>query len=123
DVQSPDHPLNRVMRSLVTRSGALSVQVPKIPVAAIQSFIDRRFVGHSFPQRLTELVAKITGGIPLFMVSLLDELAGRGMLVGGDGRWTLAVSIEEVQAHRPASVKQLIDIQLDRLSAAEQRVL
>ncbi|HVZ31515.1 MAG TPA: hypothetical protein VG963_03770, partial [Polyangiaceae bacterium] len=39
------------------------------------------------------------------------------------GRWTLMVSIEEVQAHRPASVKQLIDMQLDRLSPTEQRVL
>ncbi len=57
------------------------------------------------------------------MVSLLDELAGRGMLVERDDRWVLAVSIDEVRAHRPASVKQLIDMQLDRLPAAEQRVL
>lgn len=123
EIQSPDHPLNRVMRSLVTRSGALAVQVPKIDASAVQSFIDRRFVGHTFPARLTQLVAKITGGTPLFMVSLLEELAGRGMLAERDGRWELTASIEEVQAHRPASVKQLIDIQLDRLAVTEQRVL
>ncbi|HEX7480971.1 MAG TPA: AAA family ATPase [Polyangiales bacterium] len=123
EIQSPDHPLNRVMRLLVARSGALAIQVPKISVAAVQSFIDRRFPGHAFPQQLTELVAKITGGTPLFMVSLLDELAGRGMLAEREGRWTLTVAIDEVQAHRPASVKQLIDMQLDRLSATEQRVL
>jgi len=123
EVQSPDHPLNRVMRSLVARSGALLVEVPKISAAAVQSFIDRRFAGHAFPQQLTNLVTKITGGTPLFLVSLLDELAGRGMLAERDGRWTLAVSIDEVEAHRPASVKQLIDIQLDRLSTTEQRVL
>ncbi len=123
EVQGPDHPLNRVMRSLVARSGALAVEVPKISAAAVQSFIDRRFPGHAFPQQLTNLVTKITGGTPLFMVSLLDELAGRGMLTKRDGRWTMAVSIDEVEAHRPASVKQLIDIQLDRLSATEQRVL
>src|SRR3954464_5493798 len=123
EVQSPDHPLNRVMRSLVARSGARAIEVPKITAAAVQSFIDRRFPGHAFPQQLTNLVTKITGGTPLFMVSLLDELAGRGMLIERDGRWALSVPIDEVEAHRPASVKQLIDIQLDRLSATEQRVL
>lgn len=123
EIQSLDHPLNRVMRSLVARSGALAIQVPKVGLAAMQRFIDRRFVGHAFPERLTELVAKITLGTPLFMVSLLDELAGRRMLAERDGSWTLTVSIDEVQTHRPASVKQLIDMQLDRLSAPEQRVL
>jgi adenylate cyclase len=94
-----------------------------VDVAAIQVFIDRRFPGHVFPEALTAVVARITGGVPLFMVSLLDELAGRGMLAERDGRWSLATSIEDVQAHRPASVRQLIDIQLDRLPAAEQRAL
>lgn len=123
EVQGHDHPLYRVMRTLVARSGALAVEVPRVSAAAVQCFIDRRFAGHALPPELTTLVTKITGGTPLFMVSLLDELAGRGMLTERDGRWTLAVSIDEVKAHRPASVKQLIDIQLDRLSATEQRVL
>jgi hypothetical protein len=123
ETQNPAHPLCSVVRSLVLRSGALAVQVTPIGVAAVQTFIDRRFPGHGLPRQLTDLVASITGGTPLFMVSFLDELAGRGMLVEQDGRWTLTVSIDDVHAHRPASVKQLIDMQLDRLSAAEQRVL
>ncbi len=123
EIQRPDHPLNRVMRSLVARAGAEVVKVPHIDVAAVQSFIDRRFSGHAFPGQLAELIAKITGGTPLYVVSLLDELAGRGMLAERDGTFGLTVSLDEVRAHRPASVKQLIDMQLDRLSAAEQRVL
>jgi len=45
------------------------------------------------------------------------------MIEQRDGRWQLTVSIAEVAAHRPESVKQLIDIQLDRLGDEEQRVL
>ncbi|MCK6544349.1 AAA family ATPase [Myxococcota bacterium] len=123
DVMSPDHPLNRVMRSLVTRSGATALPLAKIDVAAVEAFVDRRFPGHTLPRALTELVAKITGGTPLYVVSLLDELVGRGMITARDGAFALTVSIDDVQAHRPASVKQLIDIQLDRLAPAEQRVL
>jgi DNA-binding winged helix-turn-helix (wHTH) protein/tetratricopeptide (TPR) repeat protein len=123
ELQSPDHPLNPVVRSLVARSGALSIPLPNFSVASVRSFVDRRFAGHDFPPELTDLVTKITGGTPLFMASLLDELAGRGMLADREGRWTLTVSIDEVQAHRPASIKQLLDMQLDRLPAAAQRVL
>jgi DNA-binding winged helix-turn-helix (wHTH) protein len=121
--QNPAHPLSPVVRSLVLRSGALAVKIPQIGLAAVQTFIDRRFPGHELPRQLSDLVARITGGTPLFMVSLLDELAGRGMLAEQNGRWSLTVSIEDVHAHRPASVKQLIDMQIDRLSPAEQRVL
>lgn len=123
EIQRSDHPLNHVMRSLLARSGALALAIPKMGIEAVQSFIDRRFPEHAFPERLTDLVARITGGTPLYMVALLDELADRGMLAERDGKWTLTVSVEDVQAHRPASVKQLIDMQLDRLPASEQKVL
>lgn len=123
ELQSPDHPLTPVARSLVARNGAVSIPLPKFDIASVQRFIDRRFPGHDFPAQLTDLVAKITGGTPLFLVSLLDELAARGMFAQREGRWALTVSLEEVQAHRPASIKQLLDMQLDRLPALAQRVL
>lgn len=119
EIQSAEHPLNRVMRTLVTRAGALALPVSKMNAGSVQRFIDRRFPGHAFPAQLSDLVARITAGTPLFMVKLLDELASREMLVEG----RLEVSIDEIQAHRPASVKQLIDMQLDRLPVGEQRVL
>ena len=123
ELNSPEHPLNPVVRSLVARRGALSLQLPKFGVLSVQSFIDRRFPGHDFPSELTDLVAKISGGTPLFLVSLLEELASRGMFAQREGRWKLTVSIDEVEAHRPASIKQLIDMQLDRLPPGAQRVL
>lgn len=123
ELHSADHPLNHVMRSLVARSGALSMELPILETSSVQTLIDRRFAGHEFPPELVQLVTKISGGTPLFVVSLLDELTGRGMLAERQGRWTLAVPLDEVEAHRPASIKQLIDMQLDRLPAAEQRVL
>ena len=123
ELQRPDHPLTPVVRSLVARNGALALQLSKFDKDSVQSFIDRRFTDHDFAPELTDLVAKITGGTPLFVVSLLDELAGRNMLAERAGRWSLTVSLDEVRAHRPASIKQLLDMQLDRLPAATQRVL
>jgi DNA-binding winged helix-turn-helix (wHTH) protein len=123
EIQNQEHPLNPVMRSLVARNNAILIQLPKVDLASVQSFIDRRFPGHSFPAELSQLVLETTGGTPLFVVALLDELSGRGMLSESAGRWALTVSVDEVRAHRPASVKQLIDMQMDRFSATEQRIL
>src|SRR6185503_5287129 len=60
---------------------------------------------------------------PLFLVTLLDELVGRGMIAEQDGGWALTVPVAEIAAYRPASIRQLIDIQLDRLSLDDQRLL
>ena len=40
-----------------------------------------------------------------------------------DGTWRLAASVAEVANRRPDTVRQLIDIQMDRLTSNEQRVL
>jgi DNA-binding winged helix-turn-helix (wHTH) protein/tetratricopeptide (TPR) repeat protein len=123
EIQRPEHPLNHVMRTLVARSGALALRLASLDLATVQSFIDRRFAGHAFSPELSDAIAKTTGGTPLYVVSLLEELASRGLLAERQGQWRLAVSLDELRAHRPASVKQLIDMQLDRLATTEQRVL
>jgi DNA-binding winged helix-turn-helix (wHTH) protein/tetratricopeptide (TPR) repeat protein len=123
ECQSSGHPLSALVRTLTLRFGATLAQLSPVGLAEVRSFLERRFPGHDFPEGLGELLARITGGTPLFMVALLDELVGRGMLAVVAGHWTLTVSVDDVHAHRPASVKQLLDMQLDRLSVEEQRVL
>jgi hypothetical protein len=44
---------------------------------------------------------ELTGGTPLFACALLDDLEARGVLARQGGAWTLAVSIDELAAHRP----------------------
>ncbi len=121
--QSTGHPLASLVRSLTLRFGATLAQLSPIGLAEVQRFLDRRFPDHALPPAFSELVARITGGTPLFVVALIDELVGRGMIAEHDDGARLTVSVDDVHAHRPASVKQLLDMQLDRLTAEEQRVL
>jgi DNA-binding winged helix-turn-helix (wHTH) protein len=123
EAQTVSHPLNPVMRALVARSGATGLGLERITAADVQALIDQRFPGHAFPDALTAAIDAITGGTPLFVVSFLDDLAAREMLVVRDGSWQLVRPIADVAAHRPDSVRQMIDIQLDRLTLDEQRVL
>jgi DNA-binding winged helix-turn-helix (wHTH) protein len=123
EAQTPSHPLNRVLRGLVARGGAISVPLVGIDRDDLRTYVDHRFGGHAFPEGFLEAIDRITGGTPLFMVSFLDDLVERGMIAEEGGRWALATALDEVAAHRPESVRQLLDIQLDRLSAGEQRAL
>jgi DNA-binding winged helix-turn-helix (wHTH) protein/tetratricopeptide (TPR) repeat protein len=123
DAQTVAHPLNRVMRTLVARSGAIAVPLDRIDSSELAQLIESRFPGHAIAPGFIAVVDRITAGTPLFIASLLDDLVARGMLAERDGGWTLTVSLDEVAAHRPDNVKQLIDIQLDRLTAQEQRIL
>jgi DNA-binding winged helix-turn-helix (wHTH) protein/tetratricopeptide (TPR) repeat protein len=123
EAQTASHPLNRVMRSLVTRGGATAIPVDAIAAGDITRLLELRFPGHALPPGLTEVLDRITGGTPLFLTSWIDDLIVRGMLAERDGRWTLTVGLDEVAAHRPDTVRQMIDIQLDRLSHDEQRML
>ncbi|MGE3762562.1 MAG: AAA family ATPase [Kofleriaceae bacterium] len=123
EAQTVTHPLNRVMRGLVARSGALAIPLEQIGRDAIVALLAMRFPGSAFPAAFVDIVERITGGTPLFVVTLLDDLASRGMLVERDGTWSLVASLDDIAAHRPDSVKQLVDIQLDRLTIDEQRLL
>src|SRR5258708_2500152 len=65
----------------------------------------------------------MTGGNPLFTIAVIDDLESRGMIRSGGVGWQLDASVAEVARRRPDTVRQLIDIQIDRLSPIEQRIL
>lgn len=117
------HPLNRVIRSLVPRGAASQLALAQIGEAEVAHYLSLRYPGHRFPAAFTRMVTGITGGTPLFLVSLVDDLARRGMISDGPDGATLVIRVDELAAYRPESVRQLIDMQVDRLTGSEQRVL
>jgi DNA-binding winged helix-turn-helix (wHTH) protein len=123
EAHTPSHPLYRVVRGLVARGAATSIALDRIAAGDLHRLVDARFPGHRLPAWFAEVVDGITGGVPLFVVSLLDDVARRRMVVERDGTWEVTVTADELRAHRPESVRQLIDIGLDRLTLDEQRVL
>lgn len=123
EAQTVTHPLNPVLRDLVSRARATAVPLDRVAPDDIAALLAQRFPDHAFPPELLATLDRITAGTPLFLVSVLDDLVAREMIVHRDGRWVLAASIDDVRAHRPSNVEQLIDIRIDRLEPAEQRVL
>src|SRR5262245_44117890 len=111
------------MRSLVARGNATAVPVDRIAVDDIRRLVEVKFPGHGLPSALVDVVDRVTAGTPLFVAAFLDDLVDRRMVAQADDEWRLVVGLDEVAAHRPDTLRQLIDIQLDRLSLDEQRLL
>ena len=76
-----------------------------------------------FPQDFASLIYRRSGGNALFMVTILQDIAKKGLIAQVDGKWTLAAPIETVAQNVPETLDQLIDAQFQQLSAVEQRVL
>jgi len=57
------------------------------------------------------------------MVNMVEYWITQGWLAEVEGRWTLRVGLSEVQVGMPASLRQMLEAQFDRLRPEERRVL
>ncbi|HEV8718279.1 MAG TPA: AAA family ATPase [Candidatus Binatia bacterium] len=74
-------------------------------------------------QKLAQLIHQRTDGNPLFVVNVVDYLLTQGVITTDGGQWELTVNLEETGIGVPASLRQMIEKQIDGLTAEEQRVL
>jgi DNA-binding winged helix-turn-helix (wHTH) protein/tetratricopeptide (TPR) repeat protein len=120
---SANHPLRTAVRELATGRRAEVLDLGHLTDLAVDDYVALRFPGHRFPPQLVEVIRNTTGGNPLFMVTVADEIVNRQLVRELDEHWLLTATIDEVAARSPDSLRQLIDIQFDRLSPNEQRIL
>jgi len=59
----------------------------------------------------------------MFMVSILDDLRDRGMIAVENGTWQTKMPLESIHLEAPESLREMIELQIEKLSADEQRVL
>ena len=117
------HPLTKVLGELIAHKQAIALPLETFSEDTVAEYIDERFTGHGFPRDLANTLHRTTGGNPLFVVTLIDDLEGRQMIRPVDGRWELASTIEDVASRRPESIRRLLDVQIDRLGVVEQRIV
>jgi len=117
------HPIRRVANELEAHGRATVLRLEGLSESAVAEYLARRYPTHALPSDLAHRVQEPTGGNPLFIVGLLSDLERRQVLKVIDGRWQFTIPVDEVAAHRPDTITRLIDIQIDRLSDREQRLL
>ena len=126
EVSAPDHPLLVLKQDLQLRGRCEEIALAPLPEGAVAVYFAARFAAGgrtlaSSLQRLPDLVHARTGGHPLFMAAVADDLIRRGVVARRRGRWDAPEPVHEVDL--PASVRQFIGQEIERLGPEHQQML
>ena len=121
-----DHPLKGVKHELQLQGRCEELALGSLDEVAVGDYLAARFGAPFDPGALRELARALherTDGIPLFVVSVVNDLVARGAIVSVDARWSARPEAYAAVSELPASLRQLIERQLDQLGAAERTLV
>jgi predicted ATPase len=123
DVIVSGHPLKVVKQELQIHGYCAELPLGFLHEPAVAEYLTLRFPGEELPSRLAPVVYQSTDGNPLFMVNVAEYVAAQGMMGKVDGQWQLTATTEEIAIGVAESLRQIIEKQIERLTAEERRVL
>jgi DNA-binding winged helix-turn-helix (wHTH) protein/tetratricopeptide (TPR) repeat protein len=122
-----DGQLMMLRESIHARRQATEIALPGLAKEAVEEYVIRTLApapGRELAfQQLAERVHHHTGGNPLFMATMLDQLVERGVVTSGADGWDTSPGVEDTDLGIPDSIRPVIDRQIARLSPVERRVL
>jgi DNA-binding winged helix-turn-helix (wHTH) protein/tetratricopeptide (TPR) repeat protein len=123
DVIISQSPLKALKQDLVLHSLSHEISLERLEESNVSEYLAIKFVDGDFPSGFANLVYRRSGGNPLFMVTILQDMVKKRLIAQADGRWTLGVALQDVEPSVPETLDQLIELQFQQLSAVEQRIL
>jgi predicted ATPase len=123
DVAFSDHPLNALKRDLLIHNLCSEIALEPLGESLVAEYLAAQCGGGAAPEGLSGLIHRYTGGNPLFMVTVLEHLRERSLITLEPGNLKLAIPLEQIELRAPESLRQMIEIQIERLSEQEHRAL
>jgi DNA-binding winged helix-turn-helix (wHTH) protein len=123
DVTVAEHPLKQVKQDLLIRHLCHEIALEPLSEAEVGEYLVLESGGSSMPAGLSGLIYRHSEGNPLFMVAAVVHLRDRGVVALANEGWQIKMPLEEIEVKAPESLRQMIELQIERLSAEEQRVL
>jgi DNA-binding winged helix-turn-helix (wHTH) protein/tetratricopeptide (TPR) repeat protein len=115
DVVLSQSPLRALKQDLMVRRLCHEVVMESLEESDIAEYLSKVFGAASLPPGLPNLIHQNSGGNPLFMVAIVQEMANRGLI--------LNATIEDVYPGIPETLQQMLEVQLELLSPEERRIL
>ena len=123
DVSLSEHPLKRLKQELLVHQLCHEIALAPLREADVAEYLGDGAMGADLPAGLARVVHRHTEGNPLFMVAALEHMTQRGFVSHENGAWRLDVPLEEIDLEVPENLRAMIEAQIERLSAEEQRAL
>ena len=130
-----EHPLTALKQDLLLRRLCVEIALAALSKSSVKELLSRELKQEILPQGLAGFVHQRSEGNPLFAIAILEHLTAQGFLVRngaheqteGAVRWEQRVSFQELQLEMEASVPdglaQMIELEIERLSQQDQRLL
>jgi predicted ATPase len=133
EVSAGQHPLKRLKQDLVTHKLCTDVSLPPLEKEAVREYlvlelnVQKSSVQESnketLPKGLASFVHQHCEGNPLFMIAMLEHLIAQGFIRQQAGAWQLRSPLAEIDMGVPTALSEMIEMQIDRLDQADQRLL
>jgi predicted ATPase len=117
------HPLLPIVQELRTHGEGADLMVEGLNAAGIEAYLGARFAQSVLPTLLVQVLQQRTGGNPLFLINLIEDLIVQGLLVRAEGGWALQGGTAALTSRIPESSRQVLEKQGARLDVQEQQVL
>lgn len=112
---------------LAVRRLCEEIALEPLTKAEVRKLLHRELRQEALPAGLDSFVLQRSEGNPLFVISILEHLIAQRFLVrnqqDGAAAWDQAAPFREMEAEVPGELEQMIELEIQRLSPGEQRML
>ena len=123
----PNIPLKALRQDLLVRRLGSEILVGPLSKTAVKEMLSKELKQEALPAGLSSFVHRNSEGNPLFVMALLDHLIAERFLVRvereGVRAWEQRAPYQEMEAGVPNGLAQMIELEIERLSPEEQRML
>jgi DNA-binding winged helix-turn-helix (wHTH) protein/tetratricopeptide (TPR) repeat protein len=123
DVLLSQSPLKTLKQDLLVRGLCHEVVLERLEESDVADYLAKNFSVESLPAGLASLIHRNSGGNPLFMVAIVQDMAKKGLIAAEHGRLILAAPLGEVYPGVPETLQQMLEIQMENLPPEDLRIL
>ncbi|AXC13088.1 Adenylate cyclase [Acidisarcina polymorpha] len=123
DVSDSQHPLKGLKQDLVTRKLGCEMALRPLERTAVAEYLARELHQNKLPAGLAAFLHQHSEGNPLFMIAVLEHLISLDYLRRQDETWQLTTPLAKIDLGVPSALSELIELQIERLDATDQRLL
>lgn len=116
-------PLKQLRHDLLLQRACIEIVLAPMSRSAVLALIAQELGQDAVPPRLAAFVYQHAEGNPLFALAILNHLIAQRLLLKSAANWELARGFDEREAGIPDELAQMVELEIERLSAEEQCLL
>ena len=122
-----EHPLRALKQDLSMRKLCSEIGMKPLGKTAVRTLLSKELQQEGLPEWLGGFVHQHSEGNPLFAIAIVEHLIEQRVLVrhGSDSaaHWELDKPLKEMEGGVPAELAQMVELEIEQVSAEEQLVL